>query len=463
MDSDFDETKMHHRENVERVFNEGLMQSIILGKLRNVYCVGEVQACVSLQALKLVSKDRLKEHFEKNLNKKKWSPGLNVPKEIACYVPQDVYCAVRRGLASLKHLDAWERGDARDFSYDRTALVHACAAGVDVEYIDRFFGIKDVISKRICDNKSALKGAIEYGHVDIVRYLLSKEKQFSDLMDRERDVREMFLHACQSRSVEILKFLLNEESIALKLNSASEAYWRAMLLYACRSGSVEVVKFLLDEESIALKLNSASEVNVRNMLLRACHDGSVEILKFLLDTTSAKKYVNESDKTGKTALMVACRSGSLDSVTLLLNTTSSIQGVNERDMFGQTVLMHACQSGCVDIVKILLDSTSAIDDVNAKDKYGRTALMRACHAGCVDTVSLLLDTTDAIQEVHAKDWDGTTAFKLAQRHTDLPELALCVQEASDRVDTIDCKQNGKLTYPERQASFTVMQRGAWCL
>lgn len=55
-----------HRENVKRVFCEGLVQSTILSSLTNVFSLEVVQACVSLHALGFVSSNRLQKHFEQH-------------------------------------------------------------------------------------------------------------------------------------------------------------------------------------------------------------------------------------------------------------------------------------------------------------------------------------------------------------------------------------------------------------
>ena len=63
MSANDNEALRRHRDNVQRVFQLGLIQDIILSNLKNIHSLGEVQACASLPALKYLSAESLKVHF----------------------------------------------------------------------------------------------------------------------------------------------------------------------------------------------------------------------------------------------------------------------------------------------------------------------------------------------------------------------------------------------------------------
>lgn len=62
---------------VDRILGPGLIQSRILEHLSNVFCLREVQACVSLHALGFLSTKDLKQHLKRHSKRGPLLPALN--------------------------------------------------------------------------------------------------------------------------------------------------------------------------------------------------------------------------------------------------------------------------------------------------------------------------------------------------------------------------------------------------
>ncbi|XP_060072177.1 ankyrin repeat domain-containing protein 33B-like [Ylistrum balloti] len=122
-------------------------------------------------------------------------------------------------------------------------------------------------------------------------------------------------------------------------------------------------------------------------LLEACQEGDIESVQNILEDTPTDEEINESDRTGKTALSHACVLGLTPVVELLSETPGVDPNIGDKD--GTTPLIFAAQAGYREIVKFLLNDFRKIH-VDQRNKLGFTALMKAAIQGRTSCAKLLL-------------------------------------------------------------------------
>eukprot|EP00889_Picochlorum_renovo_P007190 jgi/Picre1/34220/NNA_001694.t1 len=246
---DIPENKSTHRDRIDRIFGPGLIQSHILKHLSNVFCLKEVQACVSLYALGFLKQEELKKHLTRHsgelpLNLEEYPiPVLisgtqhvfekidtdvselkqNPPKTIEeflqlypClgYVPLRVFKTVRCGLSTMRQVrilsQTWDRNEeaARQRYYRFAAkykvnpLYGACKAGFDVEDVQKIF---DLLGDMYVSDSQMLPAAAENGHLPIVKYL--HETGAASVWSTDDKGFDAFMLACLYGYFDMVKYL----------------------------------------------------------------------------------------------------------------------------------------------------------------------------------------------------------------------------------------------------------------
>lgn len=120
-----------------------------------------------------------------------------------------------------------------------------------------------------------------------------------------------------------------------------------------------------------------------------------------------KRYINDTNDDGQTALMLAVQEERYNRVVIRL--ISNGANINASDNSGKTALMYAADSNNDDIIRLLLEKGA---NVNAADNNGKTALMFAADNWNGDSVVRLLIRGGA--RVNEVDKCGRTAAMFAR-------------------------------------------------
>ena len=154
-----------------------------------------------------------------------------------------------------------------------------------------------------------------------------------------------------------------------------------------REASFEMVKVLLPH----LARHDVEDDYHRTALSIAAQHGSKEICEYLIQNYEApneeddlKAYLNQKDRSGRTALIWAANYNRADVLELLLENDSSM--LNDTDNDGNTALIHAVRNNSAECVKVLMKRNADADIVNAKEEGAKSIAKRR---GYDDVLSLL--------------------------------------------------------------------------
>ncbi len=223
----------------------------------------------------------------------------------------------------------------------RTKIVELLlAAGANVNATNLFGG-------------TALKGAIEHEHIDIIKLLLAASEG---------------LEAQELSSARYAAELSSNPHIK-KLFSDHQLKHQQKLYEAVNTKNPSIAKIA----SILATLNSW-ELHWRNdhgltALMQAAAHGHTEVVRLILE---AGATADSEDKDGRTALIFACgKEGNLETVKLLLAARAKINKKPRDEFIDWTALTSASYNSHIEIVQFLLENGA---DHSIKDSQGKTAL-----------------------------------------------------------------------------------------
>lgn len=187
-----------------------------------------------------------------------------------------------------------------------------------------------------------------YGHLEVVKYLVSKKAD----INLEYDIKGSALRrATIGGHLEIVKHLVengadmdfNHSNVGTVLNAASE------------SGHIEIVEYLV-----------AKGASLDAPLIRAAGVRDIELVRYLVERNANIDY---QDSSKYTALIWAALTGELEIVQYLVDNKAD---ANIRTNYGGTALWWGSSGGYLEIVKCLVEKCNA--DISLKDSSGETAL-----------------------------------------------------------------------------------------
>ena len=201
------------------------------------------------------------------------------------------------------------------------AIKFACMSG-HLEIVEFMF---DLVCTE-CADDSLLEVTAEYGHLEVVVYLIKHE-----YVDRSTYESAMKV-ACEKGHTDIVRYLYENESVELD---------NKVLLDASANGHLELVKYLI---TILKKTKSFTVRMVLedDALLLACANGHLEVVKYLLYSGA------DSECKDNEAVCIAAENNRMEVVEFLVK--------EDADIWAQdgSAVLRAAKNGHLEMVKYLI-------------------------------------------------------------------------------------------------------------
>jgi hypothetical protein len=281
-----------------------------------------------------------------------------------------------------------------DEQLNNLQLRYACESGNLNE-------VKRLLSTNIdpsCYNNSVFISSCKYGHIDIVKLLLT-----DDRVDPASENNEGFVIACENNRVDIVNLLLNDSRITPNYLG---------FIKACTFGHMDTFSLLCSHPRIDI----TEQIN--KGVLASLSNGHTEISKILLADVRVRLNPQEYIK----AIRTACHEGYKNTVNLLLSTYNI-------DVKEKNKLVYICSIyGHVDILKILLTDHNIIIGIS-------TLRQAAVVNGDIETLTILVDH---IKKKHLKLKNQKSVSGLIKLITDVSYFTCNMDKMVDIVYLIDC-------------------------
>ena len=297
-----------------------------------------------------------------------------------------------------------------------------------------------------------LHWASQYGHVNLIQYLLDPQRDHF----KTDDIEDALLVACKGGHASTVRCLLQARSkkyhswqkLMLASSSGHEAiammflqppFPKLILHFAAKLGQMNVVTELLklsDTEilelesyrisgagckvsgyiplelamikghvaiarAILIRYLAAQPKNLNDVLMRISITGDLELFKQYFSQADV------SDETKVTLLLTTCKYGQQGIALFLIQSGVNIAA---GDSTGMTALHFAAQFGLDDVVQALLKANATKAFIDAQCEFGMTALMLACLHQKSTTALLLLNLGASL---NLKSISGETALHYA--------------------------------------------------
>jgi ankyrin repeat protein len=205
------------------------------------------------------------------------------------------------------------------------------------------------IARYLVEVKTPLDFASEYGHLEIVRYII--------------------------RNVDV--------------QNIDNPYALRSLCYAAKNGHIEVYKYLDEHfQGQEFKENEKKDA-LQYSLWIATLNGHLDVVKYILRNFESKNPVKND---GQTLLHLAARKGHLDICKFILS--HNLSNCNPKSETGQTPLHNAAEFGHLEvfelIANILLYYCNNCSSINPKKKDGSTPLHKAAKNGHLQICKYIL-------------------------------------------------------------------------
>jgi ankyrin repeat protein len=214
-------------------------------------------------------------------------------------------------------------------------------------------------------NVRVISWVIYYGHHQILKYIMDKIQQHSEIIELYKKTEytlyqsKQEIFTCSEQESEHIHNL-SKPGISTYNEQESEELYRLLIL-GCYSGDSQTVRILLPVCKVIINRRDHSRYLP---LTIACKEGHADIVK---DLVKAGADVDRQEVLWPgTPLMAACANGHVNVVKKLLKFGADV------NLF--TPLIFACQEGHVSVVKELVKAGA---DVNLRSEWGCTPLIAA--------------------------------------------------------------------------------------
>jgi ankyrin repeat protein len=223
------------------------------------------------------------------------------------------------------------------------------------------------------------------------------------LLHQNKEGKTPLMLACERKEPEIVKMLLNAQTVDLKswqaISAASQDYSHEIKeIFSKHKHALEEIKPLITIYSDIQKSGDNTEQNgakqqsenpkasnpkMKDLLFLACNMGMANWVQILLEHTNAHVLQRE-DKTFNTPLHLACRNGHNEVVEILIQYPELQKRSNQRNNKGLSPLLLAYENSRADVVTTML-----------QQPHGETELIQ-------DLGWLLDNKQEQLKELHNK-------------------------------------------------------------
>ncbi|GMH37604.1 hypothetical protein BSKO_05477 [Bryopsis sp. KO-2023] len=253
-----------------------------------------------------------------------------------------------------------------------------------------------------------------------------------DKPHKATDGRTPLHYAAEAGHIDMVKFLLSKGA---NIDAKTKTKFETPLFFAASGGFGDIVKYLLQRKA---KLMIVNKVNW-TPLHAAAFKGHTEALQHCLESakrSGLRTIVDVATMSGWTTLHYAAHSGNVATMKVAVNFAPSVGAISRQCSEGYTPLHIAVTKMAKGSVRVLLDASA---DVNSQSKGGWTPLHLAQESNNVEIGLMLLENgADPNLTIHK---DGLTPLHRAafQNHIAFTELLL----KDSRTNAYKLTQSGK--------------------
>jgi len=227
----------------------------------------------------------------------------------------------------------------------KTAIVPACK--LEGELATQVLGILREFGADVSQQHEAFFTAIEYGRIDLVKFLLEQNPDYLNKLEGWRENSALHV-ACSARepNIELVKFFIQQRDDFLSARNSQGEY---PLHAAVDKGNLDIIKIILEHEKGKETLDKKNDHKVSPLISAISQkwDYKEEVVMCLIEQGA---NLNITDKSGKTSLIRACKKGYMEVIKKLLE-----KGVDKdvKDKKGKTAEDYAKEKHYTEIVELL--------------------------------------------------------------------------------------------------------------
>ncbi|XP_067661682.1 ankyrin repeat domain-containing protein 50-like [Haliotis asinina] len=293
---------------------------------------------------------------------------------------------------------------------DRTGdnILHCACRGGGVEVVKYILSKKMVyIDSKGHYDKTPVMLAGRNGHTEVVKLLVNYG---ANLSLRDTYGHNILHSACSEGHVDVVKYILSKDIVDIN----SEGYKRRTpMMLAAMVGHKEVVDLLVKNGADL----TFSDIDGHNILYCSSATGQLEVVKYIISLNTVD--INSAGHFKRTSVMVAARGGHKEVVEFLVNHGAKLT-LTDKDT--NNILHLTSLGGSLEVMKYLL-SLNAVN-INSRGWKKRTPVMFAADKGYKGLVELFVNSG---AQLSLKDIDGDNILLLAVSHLEVVKYILSLR------------------------------------
>ena len=277
----------------------------------------------------------------------------------------------------------------------------------------------ELVNARDEEKSTLLHGAAAAGHIDIVKYLLSKG---ADINARNNANQNPLLYAAFHGKAAVVSLLL-EKGADYK---ERDQYGRTVLHYPTREGHADVVAILV-KKGMDITVEDGLGVSPLRFAITGGHAG-------IMDIFVASKALEVGGDSGRIALHLAAKQGQKEIVDLLIANGVSTE---TKDDMEATLLHNAAIGGLLELSHRLINEGAALNGLDAR---GRTPLHYAVKQSSLEIAKVLVEKG---ADLDTKAKDERTALHIAEDWGYSEIIELLESKGAAKIPRLAPKNPGK--------------------
>ena len=282
-----------------------------------------------------------------------------------------------------------------------------CIESMNSRFFSYFYAkTPELIQLRDDLDTSPLLSAVSHGQLNILKYILSTQKESLIHEDKDKYDRKSAIFAIDSYSITMLKYCIEEKNC--EIDHSEDITSKNYLFRAVLYGNIEALRYFFDKFHPNIEFKDQHGLT---LFLVACGEGHMNIIDYLLENGCDS---DATDKIGRNGLHLAARKGQPKVLEKLLAMGKNVDSLTHD---GGTPLFVAAVGGHVECCKVLVEHGS---DVNKQAKNGFTAAFCAASIGNLEVLKYLIDH-GAVLTSNEINKDSVISAAVVNDHLDIVE------------------------------------------